>query len=201
MERERLVCIAANGAEGRGVDGPAAVPRGPRPDAAGDRSAGGVGGGGRAAAADSQAGILSQLVSLLQKPPAASSGIQGAEAEDPAGAQFAEFITTAHENFEAVACFACSTRNVARYNFCWKCGRRPQRVEGAAHAKQPKPIVIDYDRLNACRAQVQAAMKGRPGQVRKAKVAGDFDAFIRARSGERIGWEEAAPNGVFDWLF
>lgn len=36
--------------------------------------------------------------------------------------------------------------------------------------------------------------------MRKAKVARDFDAFLRVRSGERIGWEAAAPNDVFDWL-
>lgn len=61
-------------------------------------------------------------------------------------------------------------------------------------------MVIDYDLLRTRRSHVQAAMEGRPGQVRKAKVARDFDAFIRVHSGGRIGWEAAAPMDVFDWL-
>lgn len=58
------------------------------------------------------------------------------------------------------------------------------------------PLVIDQDRLNARRAQVHATMDGRPGQRRKAKVAKDFDVFIRSRSEGRRGWDAATPDDV-----
>ena len=61
------------------------------------------------------------------------------------------------------------------------------------------PVCTDAGKLENRRAMVLAAMAERPGQRRKCKVADEFDAFLRARSGGRRAWEVAIPEDVFDW--
>ena len=43
-------------------------------------------------------------------------------------------------------------------------------------------------------------MQGRAGQLRKGKIADDFDAFMHAKSGGTRGWDSATDDDVFDWF-
>ena len=43
-------------------------------------------------------------------------------------------------------------------------------------------------------------MEGRPGQVRKRRVADEFDAFVLVISAGSRGWTTATPDDVFDFL-
>ena len=100
-----------------------------------------------------------------------------------------------------VRCANCRTENVAAVQFCHHCGRPPQ--QGMPSTRPPgEEIAVDHDKMQARRAQVSSAMDGRPGQVRRAKLAKDFDAFVHTRSEGRFGWESAAPDEVFGrfWL-
>ena len=43
-------------------------------------------------------------------------------------------------------------------------------------------------------------MAGRPGQVRKSRVADEFDAFVLVISAGSCGWTTETPDEVFDFL-
>ena len=97
---------------------------------------------------------------------------------------------------QGAACVQCRSKNVAQYNFCSQCGSPWSGGQRAGPADAPRPLVIDQGRLNVRRSKVQAAMDGRPGQRRTAKVAKDFDAFIHSRSGGRSGRDAATLHDV-----
>ena len=59
---------------------------------------------------------------------------------------------------------------------------------------------MDVQKLQARRQTVLAAMEGRPGQVRKRRVADKFDAFVLVISAGSRGWTTATPDDVFDFL-
>ena len=59
---------------------------------------------------------------------------------------------------------------------------------------------MDVEKIQACRHQVLAAMEGRPGQLRKSRVADEFDAFVLVISAGCRGWTTATPNDLFDFL-
>ena len=62
--------------------------------------------------------------------------------------------------------------------FCWKCGVQPVRSLPAPRYPQRPPVEVDVAKIQARRHQVLAAMEGRPGQLRKIRVADEFDAFV-----------------------
>lgn len=98
-----------------------------------------------------------------------------------------------------VLCANCRTENVATFQFCYHCGRPPR--QGMTSTRPPAgDVFVDHDKVQARRTQVLSAMDGRSGQVRKAKIAKDFDAFVHTRSAGRLGWESATPDDVFDWF-
>ena len=43
-------------------------------------------------------------------------------------------------------------------------------------------------------------MEGRPGQVRKSRVADEFDAFVLVVSAGSRGWQTATLDDVFNFL-
>ena len=94
----------------------------------------------------------------------------------------------------------CRNANLAPFNFCWKCGVQPVRVLPAPRYQQRSPVVVDVQRLQSRRRNVLAAMEGRPGQVRKSRVADEFDAFVLVISAGSRGWTTATPDDVFDFL-
>ena len=71
---------------------------------------------------------------------------------------------------------ACHEENLAQFNFYWNCGVQPVRVLPAPRYPQRSPVVVDVQKLQARRRNVLAAMEGRPGRVRKSRVADEFDA-------------------------
>ena len=78
--------------------------------------------------------------------------------------------------------------------------------DGRSHLGRPvprnpeaPPVRIDAGKLENRRAMVLAAMAKRPGQRRKCKGADEFDAFLRATSGGRRGWDVVIPEDLFDW--
>ena len=60
--------------------------------------------------------------------------------------------------------------------------------------------MINFAQLRERRQLVEAAMQGRAGQLRKGKVADDFDAFMHDNSGETRGWDSAMDEDVLDWF-
>lgn len=89
---------------------------------------------------------------------------------------------------------------MGHFRFCHQCGVAPGTLSFSFLGPRAPLPDIDLSRLAARRATVTAAMADRPGQLRKLKIAGDFDAFVRALSGGRRGWETATPGDVFDWM-
>lgn len=98
-----------------------------------------------------------------------------------------------------VLCAACSTENVALFNYCYACGVPPSRGLPVPRTPDASPVVIDVAKLQARRSQILAMMSGRRGQQRKCRVADEFDAFLLSYSDGRRGWAEATPDDVFDF--
>ena len=99
-------------------------------------------------------------------------------------------------------CRSCGTENVAQLCFCYHCGVPPTStiVASSTPLGAGPGLVIDVPSLTARRAFVTTAMAGRAGQIRKDKMAGDFDLFLRTLTSGQRGWESATPDDVFDWL-
>ena len=102
----------------------------------------------------------------------------------------------------------CGLRSVPRARkktwrsliFCWKCGVQPVRSMPAPRYPQRPPVAVDVEKIQARRHQVLAAMEGRPGQLRKSRVADEFDAFILVISAGCRGWTTVTPDDLFDFL-
>jgi len=109
-------------------------------------------------------------------------------------------FATARDLVRFALCSACQEENLAQFNFCWKCGVQPARVLPAPRFPQRAPVVVDVQKMQARRHQVLTAMEGRPGQVRKSRVADEFDAFVLVISAGSRGWTTATPDDVFDFL-
>ena len=104
---------------------------------------------------------------------------------------------TARDLVRFAFCSTCQEENVAQFNLCWKCGAQPVRSFPAPRYPEWVPVVVDVDKMQARRRQVQAAMEGRPGQVRKSRMADEFDAFVLVVSAGSRGWQTATPDDVF----
>ena len=65
---------------------------------------------------------------------------------------------------------------------------------------QRTPVVVDVGKIQARWHQVLAAREGRPGQLRKSRVADEFDAFNLVISARSRGWATATPDDLFDIL-
>ena len=96
-------------------------------------------------------------------------------------------VATARNLVRFAVCSACHEEIVVQFNLCWDVQsvglRRPRGVRSG--------------RLSTW---VQAAMKGLPEQVRKDRVADEFDACVFVISAGGHGWMTATPDDVFDSL-
>ena len=97
-------------------------------------------------------------------------------------------------------CSACQEEILEQFNFCWKCGVQPVRSLPAPWYPQRPPVVVDVEKIQARRYHVLAAMEGRPGQLRKNRVADEFDAFVLVISAGCWCWTTATPDDWFDFL-
>ena len=96
-------------------------------------------------------------------------------------------------------CTKCYSSNVLQFNFCWHCGTPPYCGPPVPRDPRVPPVQIDLAKLRARRDAVLAGMAEQPAQQRKCKVAGDFDAFLRAYSAGLRGWESGTDHDVFAW--
>ena len=109
-------------------------------------------------------------------------------------------MATARDLAPFTFCSACQEENLAQFNFCWKCGVQPVRSLPAPRYPRRPPVEVDVAKIQARRHQVLAAMEGRPGQLRKSRVADEFDAFVLVISAGCRGWTTATPDDLFDFL-
>ena len=109
-------------------------------------------------------------------------------------------VATAGDLVRFAFCSACQEENLAQLNFCWKCGVQSVRSLPAPRYPRRTPVVVDVEKIQARRHQVLAVMEGRPGQVRKGRVADEFDAFVLVTSAGSRGWTTATPDDLFDFL-
>lgn len=94
-------------------------------------------------------------------------------------------------------CSACHEENLAHFDFCFRCGVPSNGALPTPRYPQQVPLVVAQ--VQARRAQALAAMAGRPEQVRKSRVADEFDAFALVASVGCRGWQTATPDDVFDF--
>lgn len=97
-------------------------------------------------------------------------------------------------------CSTCTQDNVPNFNFCFHCGEPATAATVSTHRSPGQFIAIDHVKLQARRKQADAAMQGRPGQVRKDVIATHFDSFLRSYSAGGRGWLQALPDDVVNWF-
>ena len=91
-----------------------------------------------------------------------------------------------------------SRKNLAQFNFCWKCGVQPARTLPVPRYPQRPLVVVDADKIQARRSQVLAAMEGRPGELQN--LADEFDSFLLAYLAGSRGWTTATVDDLVDFL-
>ena len=80
------------------------------------------------------------------------------------------------------------------------CGVQPIRSLPAPRYPQRPPVDVDVDKIQVRRHQLLAAMEGRPGQLRKSRVADECDAFAFVISAGSRGRTTATPDDLFYFL-
>ena len=116
------------------------------------------------------------------------------------GAAPLDRVATAKDLVRFAFCSACQEEYLAQCNFCCKCAVQPVRSLPTPRYSLRAPVVVDVDKIQARRHQVLAAMEGRPGQLRKSRVADKFDALVLVISAGSCGWTTATPDDLFDFL-
>ncbi|CAM9782122.1 unnamed protein product, partial [Sphacelaria rigidula] len=99
-----------------------------------------------------------------------------------------------------VLCGAYLEHNDGNYRFCQRCGVPTKLTLPAPRPRGEAPLHITDILLNDRLAAFDAARAARVGHRRKSVVADYFDRFIHQRSGGAMGWENATPEQVVDYL-
>ncbi|CAM9967174.1 unnamed protein product, partial [Sphacelaria rigidula] len=99
-----------------------------------------------------------------------------------------------------VLCGACLGHNDGNYRFCQSCCVPAKLTRPAPRPQGEAQLHINDSLLNDRPAVFAAARAAKVGHRRKSVVADDVDRFIRQRSGGAVGWENATPEQVVDYL-
>lgn len=91
-------------------------------------------------------------------------------------------------------------KDVAQFRFCWNCGSQLVRLLPTPRYPEQLPVVVDADKMQGRRRKVFLAMEGRPGEVRKSRVADEVSAFVFGDSAGSRGSPTPTLDDVFSFL-